>query len=159
MNLSKLDSAYIAGFIDGDGSIYVQLKPNSTYRYKFQIIAYVVLYQSINKGIKFFEEIQKLTNHGYIRVRKDGIAEYIFSKVNDIEFVLKNIHPYLRLKKEQASLMLDILESKKNIQNSKDFLDVAGKIDKFYFMNYSKKRKNDAKYVEKVLRKEKLLTP
>ncbi len=158
MNLSKLDSAYIAGFIDGDGSIYVQLKPNSSYRYKFQIIAYVVLYQSAKK-IEFFKEIEKLTNCGYIRIRKDGIIEYIFGKVDDVEFLLKDIQPYLRLKKEQAALMLDILKSKRDIKNAKDFLNIAKKIDRFYLMNYSKKRKNDAKYVESILRKEKLLTP
>jgi len=29
MGLSKEKLAYIAGFLDGDGSIYVKLKPNS----------------------------------------------------------------------------------------------------------------------------------
>lgn len=46
MKLSSQQKAYIAGFLDGDGSIYVQLKPNPTYRYRFQVSPAIVFYQS-----------------------------------------------------------------------------------------------------------------
>ena len=38
--------AYLAGFLDGDGSIYVRAKPNLSYKYGFQIAPYIVFFQS-----------------------------------------------------------------------------------------------------------------
>ena len=60
--------AYLAGFLDGDGSIYVRLKPNPTYRYGFQVAPYIVLFQS-QKDRKNFERVCSLINLGYLRVR------------------------------------------------------------------------------------------
>ncbi len=40
--LTPTQAAYVAGFLDGDGSIFVRLKPNAAYRYGFQIAPYVV---------------------------------------------------------------------------------------------------------------------
>jgi hypothetical protein len=34
---SSEHKAYLAGFLDGDGSIYARLKPNNTYRFGFQV--------------------------------------------------------------------------------------------------------------------------
>lgn len=56
---SSAQKAYLAGFIDGDGSIYVRLKPNSDYRFGFQIAPYVVLFQSA-KDRGNFEELCSL---------------------------------------------------------------------------------------------------
>ena len=52
--ISQTKRAYLAGFLDGDGSIYVQLKPNKTYRFGFQDAPYIVLFQS-QKDQKNFE--------------------------------------------------------------------------------------------------------
>jgi len=49
MKLSTQQKAYIAGFLDGDGSIHVRLKPNSTYRYRFQVSPAIVFYQSVKE--------------------------------------------------------------------------------------------------------------
>jgi hypothetical protein len=46
------------------------------------------------------------------------------------------------LKKEQAVLMIKILDSKKKVRNQKDFSELARLIDRFRKLNYSKKRKN-----------------
>ena len=158
MSLSKLDCAYIAGFLDADGSIYVQLKPNKTYKYKFQVAVNVVFYQSA-KEKKFMRNLKKLIKKGYIRERKDGIIEYIIGDEKSIIEILKRIKFYLRLKRKQANLMLKILEIKKDIESAKDFLDLAKKIDLFRDLNYSKKRKYDYFSVKKVLQREELLTP
>ena len=44
--LSPIKKAYIAGFLDGDGSIYVRAKPNTSYRFGYQIALYIVFFQS-----------------------------------------------------------------------------------------------------------------
>ncbi len=138
--ISSTQKAYLAGFIDGDGSIYVRLKPNNSYRYGFQISPYIVLFQS-SKDEKIFEKVCSLINFGYLRKRKDGILEYTIGKVEDIKNLLKMIGPYLILKKKQSELMLKILEKKELVKDKNDFEKLINLIDKFRDLNYSKKRK------------------
>jgi len=158
MKLSKEEKAYIAGFLDGDGSIHVRLKPNSTYRYRFQISPAIVFYQA-GKEKNHLEWLNKLTGRGYLRKRNDGIIEYILGDVESIKDLIKNLIPYLRLKQRQANLMLDILEMKQKIKSAADFVRLAKKIDIFQEINYSKKRIQNSLEVEKTLRKEGLLAP
>lgn len=137
---NQLKRAYLAGFLDGDGSIYVRLKPNPTYRYGFQIASYIVLFQS-QKDRKKFEQICSIIRLGHLRVRRDGILEYIISKKAALDKFLKMVKPFLVLKKEQANLMIKILDQKEKIKNKKDFWKLAQLIDSFRNINYSKKRK------------------
>ena len=139
-SISSTQRAYLAGFLDGDGSIYVQLKPNQTYRFKFQIAAYIVLYQS-QKARHLFAKLCSMIELGYLRERKDGILEYIIGRTDAIRKFLTIVFPYILLKKEQAILMNKILDMKENIRDEKDFAEVAKLIDRFRELNYSKKRK------------------
>jgi len=138
--LSSVQKSYLAGFLDGDGSIYVRMKPNSTYRFGFQIAPYIVLFQS-SKDRSNFERICSLIDLGYIRQRKDGILEYIINRREAIQGLLKMIKPHLLLKKQQAELMLRILRKKKSVKDKKDFMELAKMIERFRELNYSKKRK------------------
>ena len=137
---SSTKSAYLAGFLDGDGSIYVRLKPNKDYRYGFQIAPYIVFFQS-NKGREKFEKLCSVMGIGYIRERNDGILEYVINRQAEIQTFLKAIYPYLVLKREQAKLMLKILEKKKMVKSQKEFNQLAQLVDQFRNLNYSKKRK------------------
>jgi len=138
--LNQSKRAYLAGFLDGDGSIYVRLKSNSSYRYGFQIAPYIVLFQS-QKEQKKFKKLCSLINLGYMRVRKDGILEYTIGKVDSLQKFLRIVKPFLILKKEQADLMLKILNKKETVKNKQDFIKLANLIDRFRDLNYSKKRK------------------
>jgi intein/homing endonuclease len=140
LKISSTQKAYLAGFIDGDGSIYVRLKPNDSYRYGFQVAPYIVLFQSA-KDEEIFKEICSLIDCGYLRKRKDGILEYTIGRVADIKNFLEMIGPYLILKKRQADLILKILEKKELVKNKNDFKKLMDLIDKFRGLNYSKKRK------------------
>jgi hypothetical protein len=62
-SISSTKRAYLAGFLDGDGSIYAQLKPNKTYKFGYQIAMYIVLFQS-QKEQKNFEQLCSLINLG-----------------------------------------------------------------------------------------------
>ena len=132
--------AYLAGFLDGDGSIYVRIKPNKTYKFNFQISPSIVFFQS-KKVIEKIEKLQKQYQIGYLRIRKDNIIEWIIGDELNIRLLLKNIMPFVRLKKAQDKLMLEILNDKKKIKDKDDFIKVAKKIEQFKDLNYSKKRK------------------
>jgi len=137
---SSTKKAYIAGFLDGDGSIYVRLKPNSTYKYGFQVAPYIVFFQSQKSRINF-EKICSMIGLGHLRKRNDGILEYIVSKHDELNILLKIVKPYTILKKGQVALMLKILKQKENVKSKKDFVKLAELIDKFRILNYSKRRK------------------
>jgi len=139
-SISSIQKSYVAGFLDGDGSIYARAKPNLTYKYGFQIALYIVLFQS-NKDHANFEKICDLIGCGKLRERKDGILEYTINKIDDIKEFLKNISPYLILKKEQAELMLEIIELKAKRETKEDFKNLLELIDRYREINYSKKRK------------------
>jgi hypothetical protein len=48
-NIKEIDLAYIAGFLDADGSIISQIVKNETYKYGFIIRISIVFYQkSVN---------------------------------------------------------------------------------------------------------------
>ena len=139
-SLSSTQKAYIAGFLDGDGSIYVRAKPNPTYRYGFQVAPYIVLFQS-QKEKKNFERVCEMIGFGYLRERKDGLLEYIIGREDAIRLFLKMIQPFLILKKEQASLMIRILDMKAKVETKNDFQALIELVDRFRGLNYSKKRK------------------
>jgi hypothetical protein len=137
---SSTISAYLAGVLDGDGSIYVRIKPNSTYRYGFQIAPYIVLFQS-NQEKKNFKKICSIIDLGILRERKDGILEYSINRMDNLKLFLRSIKPFLILKKKQAELMLKILAKKEKVKNQDDFKNLAQLVDTFRELNYSKKRK------------------
>ncbi len=138
--ISQTKRAYLAGFLDGDGSIYVQLKPNKTYKFGFQVAPYIVLFQS-QKDQKNFEQLCSMINLGYMRIRKDGILEYIIGRQENIIKFVKLVEPYVVMKKLQVNLLKKIIIAKNNVQNKKDFTALAKLIDTFRELNYSKNRK------------------
>ncbi len=154
-SLSSIQKAYIAGFLDGDGSVYVRLKPNLSYRYGFQVAPYIILFQS-SKDRSKFEEICSLIGLGYIRERKDGILEYTINKMDDIKKFLLAVKPFVILKRKQVALMIDILEKKKKVKNSKDFSVLMNMIDSFRELNYSKKRKHRTLTPQRLAHKEQI---
>ncbi len=138
-SLSLVKKAYIAGFLDGDGSIYARAKPNDSYRYGYQISMYVTLFQA-KKYEESFREICSLIGYGKIRERNDGILEYSIQKLDEIKDFIEIIKPFLILKKKQAELALKIIESKKKIEKEEDFESLLLLVNAFGELNYSKKR-------------------
>ena len=130
LNLSLTQKAYLAGFLDGDGSIYVRLKPNPTYRYGFQVAPYIVLFQS-RKGKVNFEKLCSLIGLGYLRDRNDGVLEYIINRKENLRLFLDAVEPYTVLKTKQVVLMKKILDAKEKIKNKADFEKLAKLIDSF----------------------------
>jgi intein-encoded DNA endonuclease-like protein len=156
--ISNIEKAYIAGFLDGDGSVYVKLKKNDTYKYGYQIAPYITFYQQ-EKHIDFLEKIKKMFGAGYTRLRKDGVAEYTIGDEKSLIIFAKEISPYSKLKPKQLKLLLNILKSKQKVKSVKSFISLCRLIDKFEELNYSKKRTQNTKEVLKNLIKDGLLTP
>ena len=156
--LSKAEKAYIAGFLDGDGSVYVKLTKNKSYRYGYQVSSYITFYQSqVNQS--FLQSLCKKLECGYLRNRNDGVSEFIIGDEKSQLELIKSVLSYSILKKKQLKLMKKILEKKKKVKSAIDFLKLCTLIDKYKKLNYSKKRIQITKEVEKNLIKEGLITP
>jgi len=156
--LSIAEKAYVAGFLDGDGSVYVKLTKNKSYRYRYQVSSYIAFYQS-QTNERFLRDLRKKLRCGYLRNRNDGISEFIIGDEKSQLEIIKSILPYSKLKKKQLKLMKKILEKKKKVKNATDFLKLCSLIDKYKKLNYSKKKIQITSEVEKILKKEGLITP
>jgi hypothetical protein len=132
--------AYWAGFLDGDGSIYVQAKPNASYKFGYQIAPYIVLFQS-QKDQHNFERLCAQIGLGRLRIRKDGILEYIIGRQENILEFLRLVGPYVVLKEAQIGLIKRIILAKAKVRNIRDFQSLLKLIDSFRELNYSKRRK------------------
>lgn len=146
-NLSQNDYAYLAGFIDGDGSLIGQLIKNNSYKYNFTIRISINLYQKCNRFWFLKQWQQKLGNIGSLRKKKDGMAVLTITALDDIKLLLELLLPFLIIKKKLAELLLIILEKRKTVKNRSDFLKVCGLVDKVADLTDSKKRIINTTYV------------
>lgn len=154
--MKETEKAYIAGFLDADGSVYVRLKPNITYRYNYQIAPYIVFCQKENQ-IRVLEKIKNFLKVGYFRYRKDGIVDYIIGDEDSIRKVINVVRDYVILKKKQLKILEKVLDLKKPRMPPKKFLTIVNLIDQFEKLNYSKRRILRKKQIVQELRDKSLL--
>ena len=141
--ISNEEKAYIAGFLDGDGSIMAQLISRKDYKLKYQIRVSVVFYQKSTHK-EFLIWLKEQLDYGYIRMRNDGMSEYTIVGFREVQSVLILLYPFLHLKKKLAHDVLDII--KKHPGQSKmtvsKLISLSKLVDNTAKFNYSKKRKN-----------------
>jgi intein-encoded DNA endonuclease-like protein len=142
--------AYIAGFLDGDGSIFFQIVSRPDYKLKFQIRSSIAFYQD-TKNVKILEWFKEIFEAGYIRHRKTGISDYTIVDSKEVKRILELLQPYVKLKREHVDLGLDILKRLENKKSKEEFLEICKLVDKFKELNYSKKRTMTHEVVKKSL--------
>lgn len=111
VNASKLSDAYVAGFLDGDGSIMatVEKRPDRR-RFPYRVRLRINFTQH-ERHRKLIEIIQKfLGDVGAIRREKSHqLVELVIQERNSLEQVLKRLLPFIVLKERQAKIALDII--------------------------------------------------
>lgn len=151
--MEPIDLAYIAGFLDGDGCIMLQLIRRKDYVYGYQLRASIVFYQK-SESRPFLEGLKAQFQKGYVRDRNDGISEYTIVGLDDVEQALNALLPFLRLKRARALLALQIISRtprRGKELTPKLLIELAQEVDKFSSLNYSKKRKVTSSTVEQFL--------
>ncbi len=106
----KIELAYIAGFLDGDGSLMLQLKRRSDSKRAIRLMATICFYQD-TRHKKTLYWIQEVLGIGYISNRNDGMTELRINGYEQIREILKNLLPYIRFKKLQAHALLKACEA------------------------------------------------
>lgn len=104
-----LDHAYIAGFLDGDGSLMLQLKKRKDTSRGFRFMATLCLYQD-SRHEKDLLWIKRILGCGYIARRSDGITELRINGFVQVREVLEKLRPYIRFKKKQARALVSACE-------------------------------------------------
>ncbi len=116
--------AYVAGFLDGDGSIMLQIKTRRDTRRGTRFMATVCFYQD-TRHAKHLSWFRSVFGVGYISHRSDGMTELRINGFAAVLELLILLIPYIRFKREQAHLCIQactILEKKKICELSKNEL-------------------------------------
>ncbi len=150
--------AYIAGFLDGDGSIFFQLIRKKDYCLGFQVRSSIAFYQKTeNEQILIWLKQQLLA--GYIRRRKTGVSDYTIVDSREVRRILELIQPHVRLKREHVRLSLEILSKFPLNSDPTVLMTLSQLVDRFQDINYSKKRTVTSSMVEGHLRSHGFLAP
>lgn len=108
------DLAYIAGFLDGDGSIMLQVKTRRDTKRGVRFMATICFYQEARHG-KPLQWIRKVIGIGYLSKRNDGMTELRVNGYEQVRGILIELKPFIRFKAKQARAMIlacDLLSAK-----------------------------------------------
>ena len=137
--ITNEDKAYIAGFLDGDGSLLTQIVKGS-YKYGFTI-RYTIQFVQSKKNHSIMLWLKSRLQVGNIRIRNDNISEYAITGKYVVALIIKVLLPYLKIKKELGYLILKIIKENLTVLNKNDFINVCILVDSTLNYTYGKKRK------------------
>ena len=147
---SKTQLAYIAGFLDGDGSLMMQIKKrNDNDKARFMLT--ICMYQDTRHEEPLLWMRKKL-GIGYISHRNDNITELRINGYKQTERILRLLRPFIRFKKIQAETILKsskILQKKKILES--DYKKLVDYIIRIQSENYVTKKKRSKEELLKVL--------
>ena len=156
--MDETTRAYIAGFLDGDGSIFFQLVRRSGYVYGYQIRASICFYQN-TKNKEGLVWLKEQLGSGYLRDRAGSMSDYAIVGYREVRRVLQLVRPYVVFKKPQVEQALVLLDALKPKYTPQELLAMAQLVDSFSTLNYSKKKTINAASVESFLESMGFLVP
>jgi len=149
--MEQVEASYLAGFLDGDGSIHFQLVRQAGYRHGFYIRASVSLSQSTSAR-DGLARLQELIGAGYLRDRGTGMSDLVITSRPVLQQVLLDVEPFVIFKRVHVRRALEILERIRPRMAAGEFLQMAREVDSFATLNYSKSKRISAADVEQHLR-------
>jgi hypothetical protein len=101
--------AYIAGFLDGDGSVMLQIKNRSDRKNTTRFMATICLYQD-SRHEQGLQWIRKVFAIGYLSRRNDGMSELRINGYKRVHSILKELQPYVQFKHIQVKAIIEACE-------------------------------------------------
>jgi len=98
---SNTDLAYIAGFLDGDGSLMLQLKKRADAKKKVRFMCTICLYQD-SRHAKALFWMRKIFKIGYVSQRNDGMSELRINGFKQVRDISSLLLPFIKFKRIQA---------------------------------------------------------
>jgi LAGLIDADG endonuclease len=152
------DASYLAGFLDGDGSIHFQLVRQREYRFGFYIRASLSLSQSTSAR-HGLEHLQRVIGGGYLRDRGTGMSDLVVTSRPLLVDTFRSVEPYVVFKREHVRRALWLLPQLGPRLEVQEFLRLAREVDAFAALNYSKTKRISAVDVEQHLRSKGVVAP
>ena len=144
---SKIDLAYIAGFLDGDGSLMLQIKRRTDGKTKVRFMATICFYQDTRHERDLYW-IRKVFGIGYLSKRNDGMSELRINGYESVKNIIHELIPYIKFKRLQARALYEavqILSSKKykalSQKQLKELVDLLLAIQNENYVTKKKKTK------------------
>lgn len=144
--LSPTDAAYLAGFVDGDGSILAQIVKREENRYKFQIRISLLFHQK-SKRNWLLMGFKDTIGGGVFRDKGDGMSELSIVGVVPVVQLISQLRPFLKGKKALANITIEIGEKLSKVKNKAEFIEVCKLVDKLADFTDSKGRVNTSELV------------
>lgn len=147
MLLTEKEINYLAGFIDGDGSIYVKIVQAKDRKFKYAIRVEISLTQKSSRRW-FLEKWQKKLGCGKLNCAEkspkrtvDNLTIGQMGKVRELLFLIKN---NLMIKKGQSKDAITLIDNyyKKKNMTLDEFCSVCLLADKITAQNDSRKTEN-----------------
>ena len=142
---SNIHLAYIAGFLDGDGSLMLQIKKRKDgNKSKVRFMTTICFYQDTRheKTLYWIREFLKI---GYICQRNDGMTELRINGYKQVRDILDCLLPYIKFKKIQANALKKacniLLKTKLKLLNKTELVKIVDLILVIQNENYVTKRK------------------
>ena len=148
------DLAYIAGFLDGDGSLMLQIKKRKDGALKRRFMSTICFYQDTRheKPLKWIREVLGI---GYISRRNDGMSELRINGYAQVRDILSLLMPYIRFKKLQAVALRTackiLSDSKRKRLTDKQLLELTNLILVIQTENYVTKKKKSKNELLKMI--------
>lgn len=144
VNASKLSDAYVAGFLDGDGSIMatVERRPERRrFPYRVRIRINFTQHERHRKLIEIIKHF--LGDVGAVReVKSHHLVELVIQDRIEVEKTIDRLLPFIVLKERQAKIVLKILEiyktAKVNSRSSlseKEYLNILNLVQEIRKLN------------------------
>ena len=158
IDMQASTASYIAGFLDGDGSIHFQLVRQKEYRFGYYIRASLSFSQSTSAKAGL-EHLQRLLGGGYLRDRGTGMSDLVITSRPLLISILTEVEQHAVFKRKHISKALLLLSQIRPRPSPEEFLRLAHEVDAFASLNYSKTKRITAADVERHLRSKGLLAP
>jgi len=142
---SNIHLAYIAGFLDGDGSLMLQIKKRKDgKKSSIRFMPTICFYQDTRheKTLYWIRDILKI---GYLSQRKDGMTELRINGYKQIEEILRSLSPYVKFKEKQVVALQQaceiLLKTKLKLLNKIQLIKLVDLILVIQNENYVAKKK------------------
>ena len=121
------DLAYIAGFLDGDGSLMIQIKHRSESRTRGMRVMLTISFYQDSRHEAPLHWIRKVLGIGYLSHRNDGMTELRINGHRQVLDILSDLLPFLKFKKKQAEIIISsarlLLENERSADTKEKLVD------------------------------------
>lgn len=151
---SKVDLAYIAGFLDGDGSLMLQIKKRKDGKTGRRFMSTICFYQD-SRHYQPLTWFRHALGIGYLSHRKDGMTELRINGFKQVRNILRKLLPYLKFKTDQAIALIeacDVLCTKRSsCLTEKELRKLVKLISRIQLSNYTTKFKKSEEELLSIL--------